>query len=71
MSRHREFDVHYPADIVDEFLSLLSNNFEGQTGPHIDKAKQQFESFRSYGSRRFGERVLKVFTRGQAQSLAS
>ena len=71
MSRHREFDVHYPADIVDEFLSLLSNIFEGQTGPHIDNARQQFESFRSYGPRRFGERVLKVFTRGQAQSLAS
>jgi hypothetical protein len=64
---HRvEFDNHYPAYIVDEFLLLLCNIFEGQTSPHIDKARQQFES-ELYGSRRFRGRVLRVLTRGQAQ----
>ena len=60
MSRRWEFEVHYPAYIVDEFLLLLGNIFRGQTGPHIDKAGQQFKSFRSYGSGRFGERLSKV-----------
>jgi Family of unknown function (DUF6535) len=70
MSRLREFDVHYPAYIVDEFLLLLGNIFEGQTGPHIDEARHHFESFEWYDS--VGrERVLRVLTRGQAQSLAS
>jgi hypothetical protein len=71
ISRHQEFDDHYPAYIVDEFLSLLANVFEGQTGPHIDRARQQFESFSSYDSRMFSERVLRVLTWGRAQSLAS
>jgi hypothetical protein len=71
MSRLREFDEYYPAYIVDEFLLLLGNLFEGQTGPHIDKARRQFESFMKYGPRRFRERVLRVLTWGQAQSLAS
>ena len=62
MSRRREFNEYYPAYIADEFLLLLGNIFEGQTGPHIDKAKQQFESFGSYGSREFEERVLGVLT---------
>jgi Family of unknown function (DUF6535) len=62
LSRREEFEVHYPAYIVDEFLLLLSNVFEGQTGPHIDEAGRQFESFESYGSRRFRERVLRVLT---------
>jgi hypothetical protein len=71
MSRRREFEVHYPAYIVDEFLLLLGNIFEGQTGPHIDKARQQFESFEIYDPRRFRERVLRVLTWGEAPSLAS
>jgi hypothetical protein len=71
MSRRREFDGYYPAYIVDEFLLLLGNIFEGQTGVHIDGARQQFESFELYGPRRFRERVLRVLTWGQAQSLAS
>jgi hypothetical protein len=62
MSRLREFDEYYPAYIVDEFLLLLGNIFEGQKGPHIDKARQQFESFQLYGSRRFRERMLRVLT---------
>jgi hypothetical protein len=45
MSHRWEFDGYYPAYIVDEFLLLLGNIFEGQTGPHIDEARQQFESF--------------------------
>ena len=71
LSRLREFDEHYPAYIVDEFLLLLGNIFEGQTGPHIDRARQQFEAFELSGPRRFRERVLRVLTQGQAQTLAS
>ena len=70
MSRREEFRVKYPAYIVDEFLLLLSNIFEGQTGPHIDQATQQFESFRSDDPRRFRERVLRVLAR-RAPSRAS
>jgi hypothetical protein len=70
MSRRWKFNEYYPAYIVDEFLLLLGNIFEGQTGPHIDEARQQFESFELYGSRRFGELVLRVLTWDQAQSLA-
>jgi hypothetical protein len=66
MSRRREFGAvypfYYPAYIVDEFLLLLGNIFEGQTGPHVDRARQQFDSFISYDSRRFRERVLRVLT---------
>ena len=71
MSRRWELDGSYPAYFVDEFLSLLGNIFEGQTGPHIDEARRQFESFESYDYRRFSERVLRVLTWEQAQSLAS
>ena len=63
VSRCFEFSVEYPTYIVNEFLSLLGNIFEGQTGPHVDKARQQFESFRSDGFRGFRERVLRVLTR--------
>jgi hypothetical protein len=70
-SRRWEFGDHYPAYVVDEFLLLLGNIFEGQTGPHIDKARQQFESFRWYGPGKFRERVLRVLTWGQLQSPAS
>jgi hypothetical protein len=62
MSRWREFDGFYSAHIVDELLLLLGNIFEGQTGPHIDEARQKFESFESYGPRRFRERVLRILT---------
>ena len=33
--------VSYPAYIVDEFLVLLGNILQGQTGPHIDDVVQQ------------------------------
>ena len=61
MSRHRDFEDHYPAYTVDEFLLLLGNIFEGRTGPHIDKARQWFEL---YGSGRFRERMLRALTWG-------
>jgi hypothetical protein len=62
MSRRRQFGAVYPAYIVDEFLLLLGNVFEGQTGPHVDRARQQFESSIMYDPRRFAERVLRVLT---------
>jgi hypothetical protein len=71
MSRRLEFEDDYPAHIVDEFLLLLGNIFEGQTGPHIDNARHQLESFGLYDHRRFRERVLRILPRVQAQSLAS
>ncbi|KAF8502921.1 hypothetical protein F5888DRAFT_1668231 [Russula emetica] len=57
-----DFDGYYPAYIVDEFLLLLGNIFEGQTGTHIDEARQCFEPSITYGARRFRERVLMVLT---------
>ena len=51
------FDVHYPTYIVDEFLLLLGNIFEGQTGPHIYKARQQFENLQMSISGRFRKGV--------------
>ena len=63
-SRREEFEIDYPPSIVNEFLLLLGNIFEGQTGPHIDKARQEFIS---YGHiRGFRERVLRVLTQEQA-----
>ena len=65
VSRRREFGGHYPAYIVDEFLLLLSNIFEGQTGSHIDKARQRFESREWYDSVGFKEGMLRILTQGQ------
>jgi hypothetical protein len=62
MSRPWGFGADYPAYIVDEFLLLLGNIFEGQTGPHIDRARHQFECFGLYNPGRFKERVLTVLT---------
>ena len=70
MSRHEQFDLVYPAYFTDEFLLLLGNIFDGQTGPHIDNARQIFDSLTSYDARGFKQRVLAVLTRGQPQSLA-
>jgi hypothetical protein len=72
MSRHVEFERDYPAYIVDEFLLLLENIFAGQTGPRIDEARQRVRRFLFYGSLTgFKERVSRIFTSGQAQSLVS
>ena len=62
MSRRREFNVHYPAYIVDEFLALLRNIFEGQAGSHIDKAVQELTPILRFGGNRFEDRLMKVFT---------
>jgi Family of unknown function (DUF6535) len=62
MSRRDEFDLIYPAYIVDEFLLLLGNIFKGQTGPHINGVREQFEQFFMYGRRGFKERVLRALT---------
>jgi len=37
-------DFNYPAYITDEFLQLLENMLDKQTGPHIDLALQQLEN---------------------------
>ena len=58
MSREWMFEVFYPAYIMDEFLLLLGNFFEGQTGPHINRARQKLENSSCFGSRGFKERVL-------------
>ncbi len=68
-SRRLDFSRYYPAYIVDDFISLLGNILEGQTGPHIDKAVQMFGSFPVSSPRReFRDRMLRVFTGAQAQS---
>jgi hypothetical protein len=65
ITRRQEFDDDYPVYVAEEFLLLLGNIFEGQSGPHIDNARQQFEGDEFYwADRKFGERVLKVLTRG-------
>ena len=61
ISHHREFAYLYPAYITDEFLLLLGNIFEGQTGPHIDEARLRFEPF-DWDPRRFKERMLGILT---------
>ena len=73
MSRHEEFDGQYPAYIVDEFLLLLGRILEGQTGPHIEKAWDQFKSLRWSGPRSFRDKVLAVLalTEERAWQLAS
>ena len=72
-TRRWAFITRYPTYISDEFLLLLGNIFEGQTGPHIDKTRKRFKYFDCAGSDRcrFRERMLMVLARPQAQSLAS
>ena len=70
-SRWSNLDLDFPACIVEEFLLLLGNVLDGQTGPHIDKARQEFESSEWRGNIRLRERVLRILTRGQPRSLAS
>jgi hypothetical protein len=69
-SRRKAFaNSTYPTFIVDEFFSLLGNIFEGQKGPHIDEAVQEFKSSKVYSTeRKFRDRMLRVFTGAQAQS---
>ncbi len=69
-SRREEFSrAEYPPYIVDEFISLLGKIFEGQTGPHINEAVEDFGRFRvSSTGKKFGDEMLRVFTRAQVQS---
>jgi len=68
-SCHWQFDGHhYPKYIVDEFFSLLSNIFKGQTDTRINEARQQVESFNWAYNETCRDRVLKAITRVQAQS---
>jgi hypothetical protein len=69
LSRGWEFDSYYPAYIADEFLTLLGNIFDGQTGLHVDEAVQQLAPFRDYNPKMFRARAFKVFSRTRAQSL--
>src|SRR5258708_17914011 len=63
---------NYPTYIIDEFFSLLGNIFEGQTGPHIDEAVRELETFEVFGAdgalAKFRDRMLRVITGAQAQS---
>jgi len=62
MSRRREFDNHYPVYIVDEFLVLLRNIFEGQADSHMDEAMQELTRTLPLESEGFENRLLKVIT---------
>ena len=62
MSCRREFNAHYLAYIVDEFLVLLRNIFEGQAGSHIDEVMQKLTPTLSLESESFENRLLKVIT---------
>jgi hypothetical protein len=64
-SRREEFADQYPAYIVDEFLLLLGNIFEGRTGPHIGRVRESFGP-EFYDPGGFRERMLRVLTSGQA-----
>ena len=66
MSHRREFDVHYPVYIVDKFLLLLRNIFEGQAGSHIDEASQEFTRTLPppSGGDGFDNRLLRVIFYG-------
>ena len=70
MSRRREFDSRYPAYIIDEFLVLLRNVFEGQAGSHIDEAMQELTLTLPFGGERFENRLLKVILNIRALSPA-
>jgi len=62
LSRNHEFDRYYPAYMVDEFLDLLGNIFEGQPSSHIDKAVYQLASIPVYARSGFYDRLFDVIT---------
>ena len=59
-SHAEQFGHHYPVYIVDEFLELLGNSFEGQTRSRIDKVVQQLTSGHDLVDVRIWDRVLEV-----------
>jgi hypothetical protein len=68
LSRSVDFQSIYPLYVADEFLELLGNIFEGQTGSHIDDAVRQLRSSLNYFYDVFRARLLQVITRPRAQS---
>ncbi len=68
LSRDYDFNFNYPAYIVDEFLGLLGNVFEGQNGVHIDETVQLLAQTRYYDRKIFRLRLLKVITRVWARA---
>jgi hypothetical protein len=63
----------YPAYITDEYLVLLGNILEGETGPHIDDIAQQLtpylnshSSYNRLGA--FYQKALGVITRARGSS---
>ena len=71
LSHSVDFQSIYPLYIADEFLELLGNIFEGQTGSHIDDAVRQLTSSSYYFYDVFRARLLDVITRARAQSSGS
>ena len=71
LSRSVDFQSIYPLYVADEFLGLLGNVFEGQTGSHIDDAVRQLTSSSYYFYDKFRTRLLEVITRVRAQSSES
>jgi hypothetical protein len=59
-SRLEQFDDHYPAYIVDQFLELLGNCFEGQTRSRIDEIVKQLTSLHAFHGIRIWDRVLEA-----------
>ena len=59
-SRFKQFGDYYPACIVDEFLELLGNCFEGQTRSRIDEVVEQLTSVCSFHGIMIWNRVLEV-----------
>ena len=51
----------YPSHIIDEFLVLLSNVLEGQTGSHIDHAVQEL----STNPTELGAKVMAIIYQSQ------
>jgi hypothetical protein len=61
-----EFELYYPAYIVDEFMELLGNCFEGQPLSRVDELVQQLTSISNFGGLRNWDRALEVI-RARAQ----
>ena len=59
-SRHDGFGGKYPACIIDAFLELLCNCFEGQTLSRIDELARQLTSVVGHRGKGFWYRVLQA-----------
>ena len=64
-------NFNYPTYIIDEFLVLLGNILEGQTGPHIDDVVQQLScgpDSKKKTCRALFVKALGVITRARASA---